>query len=209
MTLELETIQLSYARNQHVLFSDLDIQLMSGQGLLVYGPNGCGKTTLLRILAGLINPTEGDVTWNGKSIFQSLSAFHQSAHYLGHAHGIKNQLTVKENVIYSQSLNNSEILQCSDEALKKVLLHAHQSSLAMHLSAGQKRRLALTRLFSAAKPLWILDEPFTNLDTAGQKWFSEILEEHFTQGGMAIITSHQPLTVKHLHTLALDGNTHD
>lgn len=197
MNTGLRTIQLSYARNGHVLFQDLELELKPGQGLLVCGANGAGKTSLLRVLAGLISPTEGSLTWKGKDLSQARLAYHQDLHFLGHQAGVKNKLTVRENLCYSQDLADHS----GDEKelatlLQTVQLRPQQDYLAQQLSAGQKRRLALARLLASPKPLWILDEPFTNLDQNCQQWFCERLENHLQNQGMVILASHQPLHLK-------------
>jgi heme exporter protein A len=207
----LRTTRLSFARhNQEALFSNLELSLNPGQGLLVYGPNGSGKTSLLRVLAGLLGATEGNISWDGLTLEHSRCAYRQNLHFLGHAHGIKNGLSVKENLAYSHSLATLQPLdpQQLTETLQQVQLSAFSHWPAQQLSAGQKRRLALARLLIAPKPLWILDEPFTNLDQHCQHWFGEQLENHLQQQGIAIIAAHHalPLQKKELfQTLYLEG----
>lgn len=205
MTPGLRIAQLSYTRNRQVLFDGLDLALNPGEGLLIYGPNGSGKTSLLRVLAGLIQPTQGNIYWNNHCINQYPVLYHEALHYLGHSSGIKKHLTVQENIAYNQSLNNQENYPQLEVALAAVQLDKLATKLAQQLSEGQKRRLALARLFAITKPLWILDEPFANLDAEGQFWFHKKLEDHLAYGGISIITSHQPLQVKHLKILSLTG----
>lgn len=196
MNLGLRTTSLSYARNNQVLFSRLELALNPGQALFIYGPNGSGKTSLLKVLAGLIVPTEGGIQWKGQSIGKALSCYHQELHFLGHQTGLKNNLSVMENLAYSQSLAGQSLDWNEREAaLDKVQLLGREAVLARHLSAGQKRRLALARLLATPKPLWILDEPFTNLDQEGQQAFHALLEAHLQNQGMLILASHQVLSL--------------
>lgn len=188
----LRTLHLGYVRNEQHLFQGLALRLEPGQGLLICGPNGAGKTTLLRVLAGLIPPTAGSVLWQGKCLEEERLAYHQSLHYLGHLSGVKNKLSVKENLRYSETLLDQRLDEARQEAILQALqLQAPEDRLACQLSAGQKRRLALARLLAFSRPLWILDEPFTNLDVACQQWFSEQIEVHLQNGGMVILASHQ------------------
>lgn len=141
--------QLTFARNDMLLFEEINCELHEGEILQIRGANGCGKSTLLRILAGYIQPEKGTILWQGKNIFQSLDTYTQQICYLGHQNGIKPHLTVYENLRLSCALSDVEI---QHEQLKNVLVslnleHAEETQ-AIHLSAGQKRRLALARLHS-------------------------------------------------------------
>jgi heme exporter protein A len=203
--------QLTYLRDSRVLFQDLSFEVKPGQGLLIVGPNGAGKTSLLRILAGLLSPTEGQLTWQGQELSQARLSYNQALHFLGHQSGVKNKLTVKENLRYSQELadqtrNEEKLLAC----LQTLELYTEQDQLAHYLSAGQKRRLALARLLCSPKPLWILDEPFTNLDQTCQQWLCDSLETHLQKKGLVILATHQPLKLKNaalFQTLALPFHT--
>ncbi len=204
MNTGLRARQLRYDRNSRTLFQGLMLELKPGQGLLICGPNGSGKTSLLRVLAGLISPSEGCVQWQGQNLAQSRLTYHQALHFLGHLSGVKNKLTVKENLRYSQNLVDQPLRETQlESALRTLRLLPQQDHLAQHLSAGQKRRLALARLLVFPKPLWILDEPFTHLDPDCQAWFVEALEAHLQKQGMVILASHQPLRLKQEERLRL------
>ncbi len=187
-------LQLSYARKGSALFQNVDLKLRPGEGLVIEGANGSGKTSLLRVLAGFIPPTAGRVQWQGLELGKAGALYSEALHYLGHLPGIKGKLTVKENLGYNQYLLGRSL---SEEKLEMILQTLHLSSskdsLAEKLSAGQKKRLALARLLAFPKPLWILDEPFTNLDQAGQHWFHEQLEKHLAGQGLVILASHQAI----------------
>ncbi len=195
MTLRIQ--DLAFARNDVLLFSGINDELKSGEILQIRGDNGCGKSTLLRILAGYIQPETGLVFWHDKTIFQTLDTYTQALRYLGHQNGIKPQLTVYENLTLSCALSGIKI---QHDVLKKVLhtLHLEQmiKTQAVHLSAGQRRRLALSRLLLSSARLWILDEPTTALDRSGQDLFTDILKNHVKQGGMAIIATHTDLPIE-------------
>lgn len=191
---------LSYSRNQQQLFNNLELELLAGQGLLVYGANGSGKTSLLRILAGLMTATAGELTWDGKTLAES-TYYHAELHYLGHANGLKTKLSVKENLLYAQKLAGRGSEKDLAKALEFFQLSQQQDCFAQQLSAGQKRRLALMRLIAVPKRLWILDEPFANLDQASQALFTELLEQHLSAGGMAVLASHQALQFQQKHLL--------
>jgi len=205
MSASLEAQNLECIRDFRTLFSCLNFQLQSGEAVQVEGPNGAGKTTLLRILCGLRLPDDGKITWNGQDIIEDRIGFQAALAYVGHAHGIKGDLTPLENLRFwstihpvNQDLVNSEVLQA-------VGLGAYENTLSRRLSAGQRRRVAIARLLITDARLWVLDEPFTAIDADGVAMIEEIISRHIELGGMAILTSHQPITLKqgNLQTLRL------
>lgn len=201
MTTALRLSNLAYSRNQQVLFEALSLELEAGQGLIISGANGSGKTSLLRILAGLVPAAEGQIDKPAE------------LHYLGHQPGLKSYLSVEENLVYSHRLASLEVLKSEqvNKALTRSGLLPFRKKQAAQLSAGQKRRLALSRLLVSDKSLWLLDEPFTNLDQEGQLWLLTLIEEQLAKKGMVIFTSHQPLAehqAKAFKTLHLKTSTH-
>jgi len=198
---------LAFERNNEVLFAGIHSTLQSSEMLQICGPNGCGKSTLLRILAGYIQPETGTILWHGKNIFATLDDYAQQLCYLGHQNGIKPYLTTCENLKLSCALSNKKM---SREELKKVLrtmqLESVENTQAMHLSQGQKRRLALCRLQITSARLWILDEPTTALDHPGQTLLTDLLKQHLKNDGMAIVATHHDLGVSGSKTLELTAH---
>lgn len=194
MTLSLENI--GYERKQKMLFHTLNCTVSAGECLQVRGANGAGKSTLLRIMAGLLEPQQGNVLWQGISILRQREEFQQQLHYIGHHSGMKSRLTVFENMVLSTALKITTKPFSIDDVIKKMGLNTLRNTLISELSAGQLRRLSLARLFLHSAPIWLLDEPTTALDQTGQELLLQQLEEHLTNGGMAIIATHHELTLK-------------
>lgn len=196
--MKLSLKNLSFERNEKFILHNVNLELGAGELLHVQGANGSGKSTLLRILSGLIEPTTGHVLWQDKCISQQLNEYQQKLHYVGHRNGIKSNLTVLENLHLSSTLlveksKQPELLVI----LKKMGLSLLANTEARYLSAGQSRRLALARLTFNDSPLWILDEPMTALDMNGQLVLMQLLNQHLTKGGIAIVATHQTLSVAH------------
>lgn len=200
--------QLAFERNFQYLFNHVNCELNPGELLQIRGTNGSGKTTLLRILAGFIEPHEGNVSWYGKSIFQDRESYQQHLKYIGHQNGIKPNLTVYENLQLNCALTNIRI---ESNHIKQVLEQCELDHLshtqALYLSAGQLRRLSLTRLLITSASIWVLDEPTTALDDSGQKLLSHLLTQHLAKNGIAIIATHQNLLLeRNIKTMQLGGN---
>jgi heme exporter protein A len=179
-------------RGETRLFSDLSFDIQSGQVLFIQGGNGCGKTSLLYILAGLRLPEAGTVSWGGTRIEQLGKQYHSQLCFVGHYNGVKAELTVWENIqgFHKLKPGNEEAIQATIDTIG---LAGYEDNLAYQLSSGQQRRLALSRLLLSNQPLWILDEPFTSLDKNSIRLFESRVVAHSQRGGMVIITSHQPL----------------
>ena len=193
MTLRIE--QLAFERNRELLFSDVDFTLQPGEIMQIRGANGCGKSTLLRILAGYIEPPFGHIFWQNQSIHTQRDLYQQQLSYLGHQNGIKPYLTAYENLKLACDLANYPTNQTSLLSILSSMGLGHAAETqAIALSAGQTRRLALARLKHAATRLWILDEPNTALDHAGQTILVNLLKTHTAQGGIAIVATHHELT---------------
>ncbi len=158
----------------------------------VAGPNGAGKTTLLRVLAGLLAPEQGSVTWRGQPIGADRAAYAAAFSYLGHSDGLKPEFTARENLAFEVGLRRRLDADAIDAALVRVGLADAREQPARSLSAGQRRRLAIARVLLTGASLWILDEPFTNLDSAGVERLATIIAEHLDAGGAAVIAAHQP-----------------
>lgn len=177
------------------LFSNIHFQVESGEALVVEGSNGSGKTSLLRILCGFNYPAEGEISWCGTSIAQH-DEYQQQISYIGHASGVKLDLTVLENLIYAQRLVGSD---CNENKVKEIIravgLFKQRNVLTRKLSAGQKRRVALARLQLEERPVWILDEPLTALDKTFVKEFEMVLKNHLENNGMLIVTTHRDLVL--------------
>ena len=192
----LSTHDLACLRGDRRLFRDLSISLQPGRLLRVEGANGSGKTSLLRLLAGLALPAAGEVRWQGRPIRRQREAYAQALVYLGHLGGLKDELTPLENLRIEAELCG---LPAPAAALSAALEHwglARQAKLPLRvLSAGQKRRAALARLNLAAAPLWILDEPFNALDVDAVAALGRQIEAHLARGGLAVVTSHMALPV--------------
>ena len=193
MTPYLHATDLACERDGRLLFERLQVQVASGDMLQVCGPNGCGKTSLLRLLAGLMQPAEGHV---------ALAAHAQPAHrgargrqllWLGHAPGIKDVLSAEENLAWLCALHAPASRERIWEALAATGLRGFEDVPCHRLSAGQQRRVALARLYLPGPRLWILDEPFTALDAQAIAQLERHLTEHCEQGGMVVLTTHHTL----------------
>lgn len=193
----LEAVGLECIRSDRVLFTDLRLAVQPGQLLQVEGPNGSGKTSLLRILCGLAAPTQGEVRWQGQAIRRVWQQFLADTAYIGHHHGIKGDLTPAENLRIARALGRPDPGVTIGDALYRVGLEYFSDVPARILSAGQKRRVALSRLLATQARLWILDEPLAALDVKGIGLVEEMLSEHLRRGGMAVVTTHQPLALGH------------
>jgi heme exporter protein A len=193
----LEAISLQCVRGERELFNNLSFSLGSGQMLLLSGPNGSGKTSLLRLLCGISPPASGEVRWQGESVLSRRGEYCRGMTYLGHHNGVKEELTPLENLRMATAV--ADIVAGEDTiraALDRVGLAGYEELPAKQLSQGQKRRVALARLLLAKAPLWILDEPLAALDVQAVALVEEVLAAHLAEGGLAVLTTHQPLNVR-------------
>lgn len=196
--------ELACQRGESLLFGGLSHNFTSGDFVQIEGHNGIGKTSLLRILAGLAQPIAGEVQWNSESISKQREIYYQDLLYLGHFSGVKPELTALENLQFYQRISQAE--QSEDalwNVLEKVGLLGREDLPAAQLSAGQQRRIALARLWLSYAPLWILDEPFTAIDKKGVEILTALFDEHAKQGGIVLITSHQDVPSMRLQKLNL------
>jgi heme exporter protein A len=178
--------------DRHIL-RGVSLELRGGEVLQLTGSNGAGKTTLLRTLSGLIYPEEGRVLWAGEDIRKDLRAFHAQLAYVGHEPPLKADLTARENLHYWIGVRQRLTASAIDKALDDVGADEWRERAVRTLSAGQRRRVALAGLRLLAAPLWLLDEPTTNLDTAGQELVSRMIEAQAARGGMVIAAVHHEL----------------
>lgn len=190
----LEAVALACERDWRMLFENLELRLAAGDMLQISGPNGSGKTSLLRLLAGLMQPTSGEVRLNGQPLAQQRAELARNLLWIGHAAGIKDLLTPEENLTWLCALHRPAERDAILQALESVGLRGFEDVPCHTLSAGQQRRVALARLYLAGPPLWVLDEPFTALDKQGVAQLEEHLAKHCEQGGMVVLTTHHTLT---------------
>ncbi len=163
--------------------------------LHVSGPNGAGKTTLLRVICGLLTPEQGRVAWLGKAIASVRAEYQSAMAYASHEPALKGDLTALENLHFAVRLKRRTTAAELRAALERTGVAACADLPARVLSAGQRRRVAMARVLAMSASMWLMDEPFTNLDAAGSELMSELLQSHLKRGGSALVVAHQDLTV--------------
>lgn len=177
-------------RGERRLFAGLSFRLDPGELLYLQGRNGAGKTSLLRMLIGLLPPESGEIRWQDRSI--KSDDFRADLCYLGHLNAIKEELTPLESLLAAARLADEELSEDDAiDALEQVGLAGREDLACKYLSQGQKRRVALARLVKERRPLWVLDEPFVALDVAAVDWLAGLISEHLQRGGLAVMTTHQ------------------
>ncbi|MBV8927485.1 MAG: heme ABC exporter ATP-binding protein CcmA [Bradyrhizobium sp.] len=179
-------------RGGREVFSNLDFEVSSGEVLAVTGHNGSGKTSLLRLIAGLLIPARGTILLEKGEAELTLA---EQAHYLGHRDALKPALSVGENIAFWRDFLGGETSDAGDSLAAVGLDHAADLPAA-YLSAGQRRRLSLARLLAVGRPVWLLDEPAAALDAAGQELFSRLMHGHLAQGGLIVAATHGPLGIE-------------
>ena len=183
---------LACSRGERQLFADVSFSLAAGEWLHVQGENGAGKTSLLRLLVGLSPADAGEIYWRG--VAASEAGFHRDLLYLGHHAAVKDELTPLENLCLSAALDGIPLDEkAALAALVRLGLRGREALPVRVLSAGQKRRVLLARLLTRPAALWVLDEAFNALDSGAVQLLGELLGEHLAKGGLAVLTSHQPL----------------
>ena len=182
---------ISCVRGSREVFSGLDFEAASGEALAVTGPNGSGKTSLLRLIAGLLTPSRGSIDLEGGETELTLP---EQSHYLGHRDAIKPALSVSENLAFWRDFLGGEAFDPA-AFLKQVGLDHAAGLPAAFLSAGQRRRLSIARLLAVRRPVWLLDEPTNALDAAGQTLFATLMGDHLARGGLIIAATHTSLGV--------------
>ena len=180
-----------------MLFAGLGLAAEAGHLVRVTGANGAGKTTLLRMLVGLATPSAGGVRWRGEPIAAQREGYHRELLWCGHAAALKDDLTALENLAAAAALAGDALdAKSARTALGDAGLAGRENLPARALSAGQRRRVLLARLpLAAARPLWVLDEPFNALDVAATQWLADLLRQHLGRGGLVVLTSHQAVPI--------------
>ncbi|HEX9212083.1 MAG TPA: heme ABC exporter ATP-binding protein CcmA [Bradyrhizobium sp.] len=179
-------------RGGREVFSGLDFEAATGEALAVMGRNGSGKTSLLRLIAGLLIPAGGTIALNGGNAELTLP---EQCHYLGHSDALKPALSVAENLSFWADFLGGERFDAAESLASVGLDHATDLPAAF-LSAGQRRRLSLARLLTVRRPVWLLDEPTTALDVGGQDMFGGLMRDHLGRGGMIVAATHAPLGIE-------------
>lgn len=190
---------LACSRAGRRIFAALDFTLPAGGALILRGANGSGKSSLLRILAGLLAPVGGELHWDGKAVKEDPEAFQDDICYVGHRNAIKPVLTVRENLAFWSKLYPPKPGQGHDELLDRALeiftLTTLRDVPGRQLSSGQSRRLALARLITSPARIWLLDEPSVGLDDVSIKRLEAAIADHRTEGGLVIAATHTPLDI--------------
>ena len=196
---------LTCTRGNRQLFSGLSVEVEPGQLLRVRGANGAGKTSLLRMLCGLLLPSNGQVLWRGRPLAAEREKFGEDLVYVGHAAALKDELSPIENLLDACALGgHAPSTLAAMAALQGAGLRGHERTPARRLSQGQRRRSALARLAVNHKAsLWILDEPFNALDTAANAWLTGLIEAHLMGNGIVVLTSHQDMPIAAANQLDL------
>jgi heme exporter protein A len=189
----LEARSINAWRGDRHILKDVSFSVRAGEFLKITGPNGVGKTTLLRVVCGLLPSESGEIDWCGRPVRTTRDEFNAQLGYLGHPNSLKADLTARENLRFLAGLRQELTASDVDGALERVGILSRGDLPARSLSAGQKRRLALARLLLADAALWVLDEPVTNLDTAGIALVEQLVQEHVGRGGLALAAVHQKL----------------
>jgi len=195
MSTALELCNVTCARGGHTLFSELTLTLQPGQLLYVQGANGSGKTSLLRMVCGLLQPVSGKVLWRGRPVASLREEFGRDVAYLGHAAALKDDMSPVENLLAACGLGGQSASRLDAMgALAEAGLPGLENTPVRHLSQGQRRRSALARMAMArSSPLWVLDEPFNALDTKATHWLKGLITGHLLRSGLVVLTSHQDL----------------
>ena len=189
----LEARELHVWRGARHVLRGVSFRAVGGESLHVRGPNGAGKTTLLRTLAGFLWPESGEIHWNGQPVEDDRDGYAAELAYLGHDNGLKADLTPEENLKYACGIRHPTDRAAIAAVLGRLGVTAQAAQPVRSLSAGQRRRVAMARVLLARARLWLLDEPFTNLDVGGVRELSLVTAEHIRGGGIAILTAHAEL----------------
>jgi heme exporter protein A len=193
---------LSFARNESRVFGPLDFSVDAGEALLVQGDNGAGKTTLLRVLAGLLRADDGEIDVRGQPATPAARA--GTVAYLSHLPALKADLSALENLEFLCGLHGRRPTQSLGNAMAVVGLSGFEDALARQLSAGQKKRLSLARLWLSPAPLWLLDEPYANLDLDGIQLVNRMVQAQLREGGAALVTTHGAYAAPPVRTRLLE-----
>jgi len=184
--LQLDSLELY--REDHLIFTDISFQIESGDHMVIRGVNGSGKTSLIRTICGLTQADKGKVLWNGASIDESLFNYYEQLSYLGHKNGLIPELTLDENLDYGIGQIDKD---GQDQVIDGFRLGDLRESLIQNLSNGESRKTALSRVVSSKKPLWVLDEPYANLDSNSINYLNNRIGDHISTGGIVITSTNR------------------